>query len=178
VFLALFGCGVGCSAKLPPPEKTHAPSPRADLGPLVPLGVVADRVKLQDRPVQTDGVADFAFRVRVSGEVLGFVLMSSDPAGNYEGHWCWDTFTAPFAFPKELHIPYEKGERTAVIAAFDEKDTPLNPDVQLVRSRFMDETVTIYASDPRHAAFLPGHTYTLLVLRPGGRVDRATTTLL
>jgi hypothetical protein len=168
---------VGCATRLPPPEKP-APAPHADLGPLVALGVIADRVALKDHPVQPDGDPDFAFRVRLSGDVEALVLMSSDPSGKFRGMEVWDTLTAPTEFPKDWNLPFPKADYTAALAVYDASNTLINPATTLARTRFSDETVTVFAEDQHHQRFVPGRTYTLLVVRPGGRVDRATTTLL
>lgn len=167
----------GCVTPLPPPQKASPPA-HADLGPLVPLGVLADRVAQKDHPVQPDGDPDFAFRVRVSGDVEALVLMSSDPAGKFRGMEVWDTLTAPTEFPKDWQLPWAKADYTAALAVYDASGTLLNPATTLTRTRFADETLTIYAEDRSHVRFVPGRTYTLMVVRPGGRVDRATTTLL
>jgi hypothetical protein len=168
---------IGCVTPLPPPEKASPPA-HADLGPLVPLGVLADRVALKDHPVQPDGDPDFAFRVRVSGDVEALLLMSSDPAGKFRGLELWDTLTAPTEFPKAWQLPWAKADFTAALAVYDASGKLLNPATTLARTRFDDETLTLFAEDPSHTRFVPGRTYTLMVVRPGGRIDRATTTLL
>ncbi|MGZ3478649.1 MAG: hypothetical protein ACXVCJ_29375, partial [Polyangiales bacterium] len=125
-----------------------------------------------------DGDPDFAFRVRVSGDVEALVLMSSDQTGKFRGMDVWDTLTGPVAFPKDWNLPFPNANTTAALAVYDATGTLVNPGTKLARTRFIDETITMYADDPRHERFVPGRTYTLMVVRPGGRVDRATTTLL
>lgn len=176
----LAAISVACTKPLPPPAappKVVPGPPARDVGPLVPLGYRADFVGPVDSMVKPDGQPDFALRVRLSGDVQGLVLYSSDATGAPSGGAVWDTFTAPYRYPAEWHLPVPANYAWA-IAVVDSKDTLLNPNVVLDKLVFDNETVTILASDPGHGYFVSGHTYSLLVVRKDGRTDRATTTIL
>ena len=174
-------CAVSCASPLPPPAPAPArvaPGPPArDVGPLVALGFVEDRVGSNNAAVAPDGEVDFALRVRLSGDVRALVLYASDATGAPQGGEIWDTVTAPEKFPEAWHMPAPAHESWA-IAVVDSKQTLLNPKVVLEKKTFDHELVTIFAADPGRVRFASGRTYTLLVVRKDGKTDRATTTVL
>ncbi len=174
------GCTAGCAERLPAPT-VAAPTPSAtkrELGPLVALGWIADRVGPTGDRLQPDGVADFAFRVRVSGPVKALFVVSSDTRGVPCCGDVWDTVLPPFVFPKAWGLPHAQAGSTWAIAVYGSDARLLNPGVTLPETTFLDEVVTIFVPDPPRIALTPGRTLTLLALRPDGTFDRATTTLL
>lgn len=160
-----------------PPPKPVGP-PRREVGPLVAVGLSEDHVGHGDSPVQPDGDFDYAFRVRVAGDVRALVLFASDATGVAHGDEVWDTMTAPEKFPLAWHLPYSDAKLSWALGVVDSKGTLLNPAVTLPKSTFSDETLTLYAGDAGHSRFVAGRTYTLFVVRTDGSVDRATTTIL
>lgn len=183
-FVCIAAAGLtGCPKKLAAPvaskpaEETPS-APRREVGPLVALGLLDDRVPPKDHPIGPDGDKDFAFRVTLSGDVEALVLSSSDVKGNVVGGEVWDTLTGPDAkYPAALGVAADP-RATWALAIYDGKGTLLNPQVTLERKQFAGETITIYAADVPHLRFVPGRTYTLRVVRSDGTIDRATTTLL
>jgi len=179
--LALLSCGLcGCPPPLRPPTKTTpntAATAKRDLGPLVAVGFGADVVGFDDVTMKPDGAADFVLRVRISGDVKALVLHSSDPAGRPVGAEIWDTLTPPDQFPPEWHLPGNTGGSHA-LAVLDAAGKLLNPELRLPPTVFADATLTISAGDTARVRFVPGRTYTLIVQRNDGSVDRTTTTLL
>jgi hypothetical protein len=174
-------CAASCAKPVTPPAPIPAkvaPGPPArDVGPLVALGYIEDRVGSHDSQVVPDGDVDFALRVRISGDVRALVLYGSDPTGVPHGGEVWDTMTAPDKFPEAWHM-LALAQDSWALAVFDSKNALLNPHVVLDRKSFDNETVTIFVSDPGRGRFVSGRTYTLLVVRNDGKTDRATTTVL
>jgi hypothetical protein len=180
-FVALWVLPMGC----PKPMEVPTPvphgvvgAPKRYLGPLVPIGLGADHVSAGDAPVKGDGDPDYEFRVRISGEVRALILHGSDGNGEPVGGEIWDTLTAPERFPPSWRLPVAEARHSWALAVFDQKETLLNPRVTLERNVFVDETITLFAGDLGHGRFVSGRTYTLLVIRPDGSRDRATTTIL
>lgn len=179
---------LACSHPLPPPVARPIPvtstsvsgsaTPTGELGPLVRLGLLEDHVGFVDHEVLPDGTKDFGFRIRVSGEVLGFTLTSSDTKGNPVPGACWDTYVGATPMPKVLGLGAEIGGETAVLGVLDAKGTVLNPKGTFAPHAFHDELVTIWCPDPGGGNFHEGRAFTLLVLRPGNRVDRSTVVLV
>lgn len=167
----------------PKPPKPAAPvkaegPPRRDVGPLVAMGFTEDRVRPGDASLEPDGDLDFAFRVRISGDVRALVLFGSDHAGKPHGGEVWDTMVGPEKYPAAWHLPYPDARDTWALAIVDGGGKVLNPTVTLPKSTFADETLTLFAADLGHVRFVSGRTYTLFVVRSDGGVDRATTTIL
>lgn len=173
---------VGCAPPLRPPPKPEPKvvvgPPKRDLGPLVAVGFGADVIGHDGVTMKPDGDPDFVFRVRVSGDVKAFVLHSSDTVGNPVGGEIWDTLTTPDKFPEEWHLPLTETASTWALAAFDASGKLLNPDVRLAPTTLDDVTLTLCAGDTGRVRFAAGRTYTLIVQRTDGTVDRATTTIL
>lgn len=167
-------------AKPPPPPAPPKPSgpPKRDVGPLVALGWLEDRVGPGDSATTPDGEKDYALRVRLSGDVRALVLYASDATGAPHGAEVWDTLTGTDPLPPSWHLPYGDGKVTWVLGVFDAEGRPLNRAVRLERTAFADETVTLHAADTGRVRFVTGRTYTLLVQRSDGTVDRSTTTIL
>ena len=170
---------VGCAKppKPAPPPVVVGP-PKRDVGPLVAIGFAEDRVGHGDSPIKPDGDLDFAFRVRVSGDVTALVLFASNSAGESHGDEVWDTMTTPEKFPASWHLPYADARLSWALAVVDSKGALLNPSVALPKTTFADETLVIHAGDAGHTRFVTGRTYTLFVVRSDNSVDRATTTIL
>lgn len=170
---------LGCAKPPPPapPPKVIGP-PKREVGPLVAVGWSEDRVGHGDAPVLPDGDLDYAFRVRISGDVRALVLFASDATGVAHGDEVWDTMTAPEKFPSSWHLPYTDAKLSWALGVVDSKGVLLNPAVTLPRSTFADETLVLHAGDAGHSRFVTGRTYTLFVVRADGSVDRATTTIL
>jgi hypothetical protein len=169
---------------VPPPQVKVAPStsgsspPAAELGPLVRLGLVEDHVAFADHEVHPDGKNDFGFRIRLSGEVLGLALVSSDTKGNKVPDACWDTFVGDTPLPQALGLGGGSGGGTIGLAVIDAHGVVLNPDGVLPPHTFHDEIITIWCPDPSATYFHEGRAFTLLVLRPGNRVDRSTVVIV
>jgi hypothetical protein len=176
--------GFACKrASLPAPVARPLPSASAagprheDVGPLVRLGFTEDRLSPNDAPLVPDGARDYAFRVRLAGEVAALALIASDAHGNPSTAEQWDTIVGDTPIPAVLHVPFKLGAETASLAVVDAGGTLLNPSVTMPLRVFHDELVTIYAADP-WGFFREGRAFTLLVLRPDGRVDRSTVVLV
>ncbi|MBI2392426.1 MAG: hypothetical protein HYV09_22770 [Deltaproteobacteria bacterium] len=176
----LLVAALGACPRPPPPPAPPKPSgpPKRDVGPLLPLGWLDDRVGAGDAATRPDGEKDYALRVRLSGDVRALVLYASDATGESHGAEVWDTLTGSDRIPPSWHLPYADGKVTWALAVFDSSDKPLNAAVRLDRTTFADETVTLYAADTGRVRFVTGRTYTLLVQRSDGTVDRSTTTIL
>lgn len=187
--LAAYGlCGalvasppLGCSAPLPPPIKPTpakvAGPPKRELGPLVAVGFGADRVGHDNATLAPDGDPDFEFRVRISGDVKALVLHSSDTAGNPVGGEIWDTLPAG-RMPPEWRLPTPEAFWTWALAVYDDKGKLQNPAVSLPPTTFDGATLTLVVGDTGKVRFVTGRTYTLLVQRNDGSVERTTTTIL
>lgn len=148
-----------------------------EVGPLMALGVQADRVSTGESAVKPDGANDLAFRVRLSGDVVALFLTSSDPKGVPWGSHRWDTVPAGQKVPEKMAalLGYHQGAWS--IAAYDGADHALNPEVAFPPGLVLhDEMVTLYVADP--GGLHSGYTITLLVLRSDGSLDRATTSLV
>ena len=91
----------------------------ADLGPLVRLGFAGDRASPIDGPIHPDGIHDFVFRVRVSGDVVGFALIGSDVHGLPLGALQWDTYVGATKIPDSFHVAFKIGGDTAQLAVVD-----------------------------------------------------------
>lgn len=172
---------VGCAPPLPPPQKPIAKPaagpPKRDLGPLVAVGFTADRVGHGNVDLGPDGDVDFELRVRVSGDVKSLVLHSSDAAGKPIGGEVWDTLKNG-RYPEDWHLPFAESAWSWAIAVFDDHDKPLNPDLELPASTLDDVTLRLFVGDTGRQRFVTGRTYTLIVQRSDGSVDRTTTTIL
>jgi len=180
-------CALACTKPpVAPPAPTQpvadadatAPA-RRDLGPFVAVGPSADRVPRGDGPVKPDGTKDFAFRVRVAGEVAAIVVMSSDIKGNPVGGEVWDTYRGETKLPEKVakQLKYDTGKWTWTLGVFDASDRLVNPEGELPQgTSFHDETLTIYLGDG--GFFTSGYTVTIMVVRPDGTIDRATTSVV
>lgn len=182
VALALFSLGAACAP--PPSAPLVAARPaesagvvRRELGPLISQGYSADRASWIDAPVQGDGRPDYAFRVRVSGDVVAMSLASSDAHGTPVSVEVWDTFVGEAPIPASLGEQHKLGGETIQLGVTDAAGTLLNPAGTLPPHRFDDETLTIYAPDA-FGLFRSGRVFTLLVVRPDGAVDRSTVVIL
>ena len=177
--LSIAASSFACSARPPPPTITEAPSGgdggASEVGPLVWLGPCDDRISPADGPVHPDGIRDFAFDVRISGPVIGLALHSSDLAGRPVGGEIWDTFTGP-TYPKALGLPYAHGSDTAEMAVYAH-GVLLDPNGVLPATTFDGSQTTIVVADT-WGNFRSGRAFALLVLRPGGVVDRTTVVIL
>lgn len=140
------------------------------------LGYIGDRVAAIDAPIHPDGITDFAFRVRISGDVVAMALIGSDGHGNPVGAIEWDTYAGATPIPKALGVPFQKGVDTAELGVFDASGKLLNPEATLAPRTFHDEFVTLYAADV-WGYFHEGRAFALLVVRPDGRVDKSTVLL-
>jgi hypothetical protein len=173
---------VGCAPPLSPPTKTvpqsGATTTKRDLGPLVAVGWGADVVGHDNVTMKPDGAPDFTLRVRISGDVKALVLHSSDTAGNPVGGELWTTMTGPDVFPTEWHLPAREARFVWALAVFGADGKLLNPAVKLEPTTFPETTLTLCAGDTGRTRFVSGRTYTLIVQRSDGSVDRATTTIL
>jgi len=169
---------VGCSRPLPPaapaPRVTSGPPPR-DVGPLVALGYTEDRVCYCATVVRPDGDVDYAFRVRISGDVRALALYASDAAGVQQGMEVWDTITDKF--PPAWHMPVP-ADISYALGVIDSNKRVLNPNGVLDQRSFNNEELTIFVADQGNLRFASGRTYSLLVVRNDGKTDRATTTVL
>ena len=173
-----------CGHPLPPPVAKTMPAastsasgsavPLGEVGPVVRLGFVEDHLAFGDDVMLADGAKDYGFRIRISGEVLGWSLTSSDTKGNPIPGACWDTYVGATPMPKVLGLTAATGDVTAGLAVLDAKGTLLNPQGTFPAHTFHDEYVTIWCPDPGNGVFHEGRAFTLLVLRPGNRVDRST----
>ena len=177
-----------CSPPPPPPVARPIPVTSAsaagsssvpgELGPLVRLGLAEDHIAFGDDLILPDGTRDFGFRIRISGEVLGFSLTSSDTKGNPIRGACWDTYVGATPMPKALGLFSDTGGETAALAVVDSQGTVLNPKGPFPAHTFHDELITIWCPDPGGGLFHEGRFFTLLVLRPGNRVDRSTVVIV
>ncbi|MBX7196380.1 MAG: hypothetical protein K1X94_30280 [Sandaracinaceae bacterium] len=168
-----------CAPPIPPPVKAVTPSegpPRRDLGPLIAVGFTADHVGQNGTSARPDGEPDYEFRVRISGDVRAMVLHGSDLTGKPLGLDVWDTLLAG-PMNQALHIPASDAAATWVLGVFDDKGEALNPAVTLNQT-FRDATVHLFVADPKRNSFVPNKTYTLLIERNDGSVERTTTTIL
>ena len=171
---------IGCRPRPPAPVATPPPSAVAavdELGPLVANGFGLDVAVPQDIGVGHDAERDYYFQVRVSGPVVAFALAMSDVRGRPLGPGVWDTFVGSTPIPEAIGLAFHRGDETAGLALFDEAGTPLNPRGSFPAQRFQSTVVRVVASDP-WGYFREGRAFTLLVLRPDGRVDRSTATLV
>jgi hypothetical protein len=161
-----------------PSSASASAPPVGELGPLVRLGLLEDHVGFVDHEVVADGIKDFGFRIRISGEVLGFTLTASDTKGKPLPGACWDTYVGTTPMPPLLEVGLKVGGETAVLGVVDAKGTLLNPKGSLPPHTFHDELVTLWCPDPDANYFHEGRAFTLLVLRPGNRVDRSTVVIV
>jgi hypothetical protein len=171
----------GCPSPLPPPPKPvavkPAGAPRRELGPLVAVGFGADRVGHDNATLAGDGDPDFELRVRVSGDVKALVLHSSDTAGNPVGGEIWDTLPKG-PMPPAWRLPVPETWWTWALGVYDAQGKLLNPEVTLPATTFDDATLTLVVGDTGRVRFVAGRTYTLIVQRTDGTVERTTTTIL
>lgn len=171
---------VGCAPLPPPPKPVAKPTagpPKRDLGPLVAIGFTADRVGHDNADLKPDGDVDFELRVRVSGDVKALLLHSSDAAGKPLGGEIWDTLRSG-KIPPEWHLATSEAAWTWAIGVYDDHDKALNPDLELSPTTLNDVTLRLFVGDPGRQRFVTGRTYTLVVQRSDGSVDRTTTTIL
>jgi len=172
---------VGCAPPILPPAKTPPSKlsgpPKHELGPLVAIGFGADRVGHDNATLAPDGEVDFEFHVRISGDVKALVLHSSDATGAPVGGEIWDTLPKG-PMPPEWHLPVPETWWTWALGVYDEKGKLLNPEVSLPATTFDNATLTLVVGDTGRVRFVTGRTYTLLVQRNDGTVDRTTTTIL
>lgn len=179
---------IACAHPLPPPVAKTMPAASTsasgsavapgEIGPLVRLGLIEDHLAFGDDVMLPDGTKDYGFRIRISGEVLGFSLTSSDTKGNPIPGACWDTYVAATPMPKALGLGAATGGETAGLAVLDAQGTLLNPKGTFPAHTFHDEYVTIWCPDPGAGLFHEGRAFTLLVLRPGNRVERSTVVIV
>jgi hypothetical protein len=173
-----------CSARPPAPQVVE-PDPARDagtgeVGPLVWLGVTTDRLQFVGNPLHPDGHPDFACTARLSGPVVSLTIMLSDTRGKRVGASIWDTNVGDTPIPAVLDVPMKLGAQTANLGVYDPSGTLLNPDGALPPNSFFDGGwYTFVLPDWGGDDFtIEGRAFTLLVLRPDGRVDRTTVVVI
>jgi hypothetical protein len=181
---ALLACA-SCSARPPAPpvveQNSGADAGVGEVGPLVWLGLTGDRLQVEGEPLHPDGRADYAFTVRLSGPVVSLTFTLSDIRGKRVGESVWDTISGDTPIPASLDLPprMKIGAHTANLAVLDASGRLLNPNGSLPPNTVLDGGwYTLVLPDWGNEFRDEGRAFTLLVLRPDGRVDRTTVVIV
>ena len=184
VVAGVLGCAA-CSARPPAPqvvEPDHSSDAGVnEVGPLVWLGLTNDRLQVEGEPLHPDGRPDYAFMVRLSGPIVSLTFTLSDSHGKRVGESVWDTIKGDTPIPASLGLPphMKTGANTANLAVYDLAGKLLNPDAALPPGTVFDGSAyTLVLPDWGTEFAVEGRAFTLLVLRPDGRVDRTTVVIV
>jgi hypothetical protein len=183
VSLVLACCA--CSARPPAPQVVEpdrsADAATEEVGPLVWVGLTNDRLQVEGEPLRPDGRPDYAFMVRLSGPIVSLTFTLSDSHGKRVGESVWDTIKGDTPIPASLGMPERMkiGAHTANLAVYDESGRLLDPDSSLPPNTVFDGNwYTLVLPDWGTEFSVEGRSFTLLVLRPDGRVDRTTVVIV
>jgi hypothetical protein len=178
-------CACACSARPPAPQivepERSSDAGAGDVGPLIWLGLTNDRLQVEGEPLHPDGRPDYAFTVRLSGPVVSLTFTLSDTHGKRVGESVWDTISGNTPIPASLDLPERMkiGLHTANLAVYDHQGTLLNPNGSLPPNTTFDgDWCTLVLPDWGTEFSVEGRAFTLLVLRPDGRVDRTTVVIV